>query len=63
MRDTGSLAGKTLADVSSGSPEEANEAAAWARSHGLDYLGGAVMTTPPGRQPLDSLALGLTGHR
>ncbi|KAA6215567.1 NAD(P)-dependent oxidoreductase [Streptomyces filamentosus] len=44
----GSLAGKVLVNLSSGSPEQADEAAAWARSHGADYLDGAIMTTPPG---------------
>ncbi|GCD41322.1 NAD(P)-dependent oxidoreductase [Streptomyces paromomycinus] len=42
------LAGKTLVNLTSGSPEQAAEAAAWARRHGADYLDGAVMTTPPG---------------
>ncbi|MEU3610322.1 NAD(P)-binding domain-containing protein [Streptomyces sp. NPDC035033] len=44
----GSLAGKVLVNLSSGSPEQADEAAAWARSHAADYLDGAIMTTPPG---------------
>ncbi|MDX2290951.1 MULTISPECIES: NAD(P)-dependent oxidoreductase [Streptomyces] len=44
----GSLAGRVLVNLSSGSPEQADEAAAWARSHGADYLDGAIMTTPPG---------------
>ncbi|WP_106399513.1 NAD(P)-dependent oxidoreductase [Actinocorallia populi] len=44
----GSLAGKVLVNLTSGSPEQAHEAAAWARSHGADYLDGAIMTTPPG---------------
>jgi 3-hydroxyisobutyrate dehydrogenase-like beta-hydroxyacid dehydrogenase len=44
----GVLAGKTLVNLTSGSPEQAHEAAAWARSHGVDYLDGAIMTTPPG---------------
>ncbi|MFB6551652.1 NAD(P)-dependent oxidoreductase [Streptomyces sp. NPDC056405] len=45
---TASLAGKSLVNLSSGSPEQADEAAAWARSHAADYLDGAIMTTPPG---------------
>ncbi|MDX3225944.1 NAD(P)-dependent oxidoreductase [Streptomyces sp. ME19-01-6] len=45
---TGSLAGKVLVNLTSGSPEQAHEMAAWARSHGADYLDGAIMTTPPG---------------
>ncbi|MGY5133004.1 NAD(P)-dependent oxidoreductase [Streptomyces nigrescens] len=44
----GSLAGKTLVNLTSGSPEQAHQAAAWARSHAADYLDGAIMTTPPG---------------
>ncbi|GHH43822.1 3-hydroxyisobutyrate dehydrogenase [Streptomyces candidus] len=44
----GSLAGKVLVNLTSGSPEQANEAAAWARSHAADYLDGAILTTPPG---------------
>ncbi|UKY47705.1 NAD(P)-dependent oxidoreductase [Streptomyces inhibens] len=43
-----SLAGKALVNLTSGSPEQAHEATAWARSHGADYLDGAIMTTPPG---------------
>ncbi|MEU1789005.1 NAD(P)-binding domain-containing protein [Streptomyces sparsogenes] len=42
------LAGKVLVNLTSGSPEQAHEMAAWARSHGADYLDGAIMTTPPG---------------
>ncbi|MFI2373374.1 NAD(P)-dependent oxidoreductase [Streptomyces sp. NPDC018833] len=42
------LAGKTLVNLTSGSPEQAHEAVAWAQSHGVDYLDGAIMTTPPG---------------
>ncbi|CAL9581680.1 3-sulfolactaldehyde reductase [Streptomyces sp. enrichment culture] len=44
----GSLAGKVLVNLTSGSPEQAQQAAAWARSHAADYLDGAIMTTPPG---------------
>ncbi|MEV0504580.1 NAD(P)-binding domain-containing protein [Streptomyces spectabilis] len=42
------LAGRTLVNLTTGSPEQAEEFAAWAASHGVDYLDGAVMTTPPG---------------
>lgn len=42
------FAGKALVNVVSGSPEQADEAAKWARSLGLGYLDGAIMTTPPG---------------
>jgi 3-hydroxyisobutyrate dehydrogenase-like beta-hydroxyacid dehydrogenase len=44
----GTLAGKVLVNLTSGSPEQAHEADAWARSHSADYLDGAIMTTPPG---------------
>ncbi|MEU4208968.1 NAD(P)-binding domain-containing protein [Streptomyces sp. NPDC026206] len=42
------LAGRTLVNLTSGSPEQARETAAWAAGHGAGYLDGAVMTTPPG---------------
>ncbi|MBH5337587.1 NAD(P)-dependent oxidoreductase [Streptomyces pactum] len=42
------LAGRSLVNLTSGSPEQAHEADAWARSLGAHYLDGAVMTTPPG---------------
>ncbi|MGW7079240.1 NAD(P)-dependent oxidoreductase [Streptomyces sp. NPDC054866] len=44
----GSLAGKALVNLTSGSPEQSDKAAAWAASLGLGYLDGAIMTTPPG---------------
>ncbi|WP_039934401.1 NAD(P)-dependent oxidoreductase [Streptomyces viridochromogenes] len=44
----GDLAGRTLVNLTSGSPEQAQEAVRWAHSHGVDYLDGAIMTTPPG---------------
>ncbi|MEV7847669.1 NAD(P)-binding domain-containing protein [Streptomyces cyaneofuscatus] len=44
----GHLAGKALVNLTSGSPEQAQEVEAWARSHSADYLDGAIMTTPPG---------------
>ncbi|MFI6513542.1 NAD(P)-dependent oxidoreductase [Streptosporangium sp. NPDC050855] len=42
------LEGRTLINLTSGSPEQARESAAWTRSLGAGYLDGAVMTTPPG---------------
>ncbi|MFG3708229.1 NAD(P)-dependent oxidoreductase [Micromonospora sp. NPDC047670] len=42
------LAGRTLVNLTSGSPEQARDTAAWAGAHGIDYLDGAIMTTPPG---------------
>ncbi|GLF94777.1 NAD(P)-dependent oxidoreductase [Streptomyces yaizuensis] len=42
------LAGRTLVNLTSGSPEQAHAALAWAGALGADYLDGAIMTTPPG---------------
>ncbi|WP_257787047.1 NAD(P)-dependent oxidoreductase [Streptomyces rubrolavendulae] len=44
----GLLAGRTLVNVTSGSPEQARETAAWAAGPGARYLDGGIMTTPPG---------------
>lgn len=45
---TGALAGKSLVNLTSGAPEQAEEMARWAASHGAEYLDGGIMTTPPG---------------
>jgi 3-hydroxyisobutyrate dehydrogenase-like beta-hydroxyacid dehydrogenase len=37
------LAGRTLIQLSSGTPREAREMAAWAKDNGADYLDGAIM--------------------
>ncbi|WP_343041250.1 NAD(P)-dependent oxidoreductase [Streptomyces typhae] len=42
------LAGRTLVNATSGSPEQAREFEGWADAHDVAYLDGAVMTTPPG---------------
>ncbi|GAB2584254.1 NAD(P)-binding domain-containing protein [Streptomyces capparidis] len=42
----GALAGRTLVNVTSGTPEEARELAAWARARGADYVDGAVYAVP-----------------
>ncbi len=42
------LAGRTLVNLTSGSPEQARELADWAAGLGLAYLDGAIMITPPG---------------
>ncbi|MGV9312727.1 NAD(P)-dependent oxidoreductase [Streptomyces sp. NPDC003691] len=42
------LGGKALVNLTSGSPEQAGEATEWAARHGVAYLDGAIMTTPPG---------------
>lgn len=44
----GSLTGRAVVNLTSGSPEQAHEALAWFGSRGADYLDGAIMTTPPG---------------
>lgn len=45
---TDSLSGRAVVNLTSGSPEQAQEALTWFHSHGADYLDGAIMTTPPG---------------
>ncbi|MFH8368192.1 NAD(P)-dependent oxidoreductase [Streptomyces sp. NPDC018031] len=45
---TAELAGRALVVLTSGSPEQAREAAGWAAARGVVYLDGAIMTTPPG---------------
>ncbi|MFC7714430.1 NAD(P)-binding domain-containing protein [Nonomuraea recticatena] len=54
---TGSLEGRHLVNLTSGSPEQAREMDAWARSHGVGYLDGAIMTTPPGVGSQDMMFL------
>jgi 3-hydroxyisobutyrate dehydrogenase-like beta-hydroxyacid dehydrogenase len=43
---TKGLRGKLLVQLTSGSPRQAREAAAWAEQHGIQYLDGAIMATP-----------------
>ncbi|BEL03961.1 NAD(P)-binding domain-containing protein [Actinoplanes sichuanensis] len=38
------LRGRTLINLTTGTPAEARETAAWAARHGIDYLDGAIMT-------------------
>jgi 3-hydroxyisobutyrate dehydrogenase-like beta-hydroxyacid dehydrogenase len=40
------LVGRVLVELSSGTPQEARDAEAWARERGVDYLDGAIMATP-----------------
>ncbi len=42
------LAGRTIADLTSGTPEQASAAAAWAYEQGADALAGAIMAVPQG---------------
>ncbi|MET9437740.1 NAD(P)-binding domain-containing protein [Streptomyces sp. NPDC006551] len=44
----GTLRGKTLVNLTTGSPEQARAEAEWAAGHGIGYLDGGIMTTPPG---------------
>ncbi|MFJ8440427.1 NAD(P)-dependent oxidoreductase [Kitasatospora griseola] len=46
-RSTTSLAGRTLANLSSDTPDRSREAAAWAAGHGADFLTGGVMVPAP----------------
>jgi 3-hydroxyisobutyrate dehydrogenase-like beta-hydroxyacid dehydrogenase len=43
---TKGLRGKLLVQLTSGSPRQARELAAWARQHDIRYLDGAIMATP-----------------
>ncbi|MER5311161.1 NAD(P)-binding domain-containing protein [Streptomyces sp. NPDC002773] len=43
-----SLRGRVLVNLTTGSPEQARESADWAAAHGIGYLDGGIMTTPPG---------------
>lgn len=40
------LRGKTLVQLTGGSPRQARDTAAWAHQHGIGYLDGAIMATP-----------------
>ncbi|MEV6977244.1 NAD(P)-binding domain-containing protein [Kitasatospora sp. NPDC093806] len=51
------LAGRTLVNLTSGSPEQAREFAEWAAGIGLGYLDGAIMITPPGIGGPDAMLL------
>ncbi|GAB7185455.1 NAD(P)-binding domain-containing protein [Kitasatospora sp. Ki12] len=51
------LAGRTLVNLTSGSPEQARELADWAAGIGLAYLDGAIMITPPGIGGPDAVLL------
>ncbi|MBT2397695.1 NAD(P)-dependent oxidoreductase [Streptomyces sp. ISL-100] len=53
----GSLAGRTVVNLTTGSPEQARQMAAWAAGHGFGYLDGAIMSTPPGVGSPESMFL------
>jgi 3-hydroxyisobutyrate dehydrogenase-like beta-hydroxyacid dehydrogenase len=42
----GELAGRTLINLTTTTPNEARELASWAADHGVDYLDGAIMAVP-----------------
>ena len=43
---TGALAGRTVLNLTSTTPDQARELARWAREHRIGYLDGAIMGTP-----------------
>lgn len=45
---TGALKGRTLVNLSSGTPDELREASVWAVGHGAELLTGGIMVPPPG---------------
>ncbi|MGW4276886.1 NAD(P)-dependent oxidoreductase [Streptomyces seoulensis] len=46
--ETDRLAGRVVANLTSGSSDQARANAAWSRDAGFDYLDGAIMTVPAG---------------
>ncbi|MEU6739480.1 NAD(P)-dependent oxidoreductase [Streptosporangium sandarakinum] len=44
---TGSLAGRTVVNLTNGTPRQAREAAGWAAGHGIGYVDGGIMAVPP----------------
>ncbi|MEU7025237.1 NAD(P)-binding domain-containing protein [Streptomyces sp. NPDC046275] len=53
----GALRGRVVVNLTSGSPEQARAEAEWAAGHGIGYLDGGIMTTPPGIGDSDSMIL------
>lgn len=45
--NTGALSGRVLVNLTSGTPAQARELAAWAAQHDADYLDGGIMAVPP----------------
>jgi 3-hydroxyisobutyrate dehydrogenase-like beta-hydroxyacid dehydrogenase len=43
----GSLAGRTVVQLTTGTPNQAREMATWVTGHGASYVDGGVMATPP----------------
>ncbi|MGW2224816.1 NAD(P)-dependent oxidoreductase [Streptomyces formicae] len=48
LAESGALTGKSLVNLTSTSPEGADEMSAWAGAHGIGHLDGGIMTTPEG---------------
>ncbi|MFI6505997.1 NAD(P)-dependent oxidoreductase [Streptosporangium sp. NPDC050855] len=44
---TGVLAGRTLVNLTNGTPAQARETARWVAGHGAEYLDGGIMAVPP----------------
>lgn len=44
--DANALRGRTLVNLSGGSPQQAREMATWAEEHGIDYIDGVIVATP-----------------
>lgn len=44
--DADGLKGRTLVNLSGGSPEQARSMAAWADGHGIDHIDGVIVATP-----------------
>ncbi|MET9063548.1 NAD(P)-dependent oxidoreductase [Streptosporangium sandarakinum] len=44
---TGSLAGRTVVNLTNGTPRQARETAGWAAGHGVGYVDGGIMAVPP----------------
>ncbi|MGO1736451.1 MAG: NAD(P)-dependent oxidoreductase [Leucobacter sp.] len=55
--ETATLAGRTLINLTTTTPEEARELSAWAAGHGIMYLDGAIMAAPPMIGSPDSVIL------
>ncbi len=51
------LSGRVLVNLTSGSSQQAREAAAWTGERGAEYLDGAIMMTPPGIGAPDTVIL------
>ncbi|ADB51393.1 NAD(P)-binding domain-containing protein [Conexibacter woesei] len=52
VRDTlgpiaGELSGRTIVNLTSGSPQQARDQAAWVAAHGAAYLDGGILAVPP----------------